>query len=106
MDVGAAHMHARVGLEDTYLGPRFMDMIRYCNQEFKKRDMLTWLYDEDRYPSGYAGGLVTKERKYRTQDVYKRQLFNLPRMSEKNQIKALSVGSGFPSAGTGNRVSD
>ena len=22
--------------------------------------MITWLYDEDRWPSGYAGGLVTK----------------------------------------------
>lgn len=67
MHMGGAHIHARVGLEDTYLGPRFMDMIRYCNQELKKRDMLTWLYDEDRFPSGCAGGLVTKERKYRTQ---------------------------------------
>ena len=27
--------------------------------------MLAWLYDEDRWPSGAAGGLVTTDRKYR-----------------------------------------
>lgn len=36
MHMGGAHIHARVGLEDTYLGPRFMDMIRYCNQGIQK----------------------------------------------------------------------
>ena len=28
-------------------------------------DMLAWLYDEDRWPSGAAGGLVTKDHRYR-----------------------------------------
>ena len=27
--------------------------------------MLAWLYDEDRWPSGAAGGIVTKDRNYR-----------------------------------------
>lgn len=27
--------------------------------------MLTWLYDEDRWPSGAGGGLVTRDHKYR-----------------------------------------
>ena len=27
--------------------------------------MLTWLYDEDRWPSGYGGGYVTKDSRYR-----------------------------------------
>lgn len=70
MHMGGAHLHARVGLEETYLGERFLDTVRFCHEEFKKRGMLTWLYDEDRWPSGYAGGLVTKDRKYRAQLIY------------------------------------
>ena len=31
----------------------------------KNEKMLAWLYDEDRWPSGAAGGLVTKDEKYR-----------------------------------------
>ena len=31
------------------------------NKKAKKEKMLAWLYDEDRWPSGTAGGLVTKE---------------------------------------------
>ena len=27
--------------------------------------MLAWLYDEDRWPSGFAGGLVTKDERFR-----------------------------------------
>ena len=30
-----------------------------------KEQMLCWLYDEDRWPSGFAGGLVTKDKQYR-----------------------------------------
>lgn len=70
MHMGGAHLHARVGLEEEYLGERFLDTVRFCHEEFKKRGMLTWLYDEDRWPSGYAGGLVTKDRKYRAQLIY------------------------------------
>ena len=67
MHMGGAHIHVRVGLEEEYLGEHFMDTIKFCHDEFCKRGMLTWLYDEDRYPSGTAGGLVTKDRKYRAQ---------------------------------------
>ena len=27
--------------------------------------MLSWLYDEDRWPSGFAGGIVTREKRFR-----------------------------------------
>ena len=29
------------------------------------KDMLAYLYDEDRWPSGFAGGFVTKDPQYR-----------------------------------------
>lgn len=65
MGMGGFHMHSRVGLDTEYLGPEFMEMVKSCNEKAKKEDMLCWLYDEDKWPSGFAGGYVTKEEKYR-----------------------------------------
>ena len=36
-----------------------MGYIRHCIDEAKDNQMLAWLYDEDRWPSGTAGGRVT-----------------------------------------------
>ena len=65
MGFGGFHMHSRSGMDNAYLGDEFMSLIRACTDKAKKEDMLAWLYDEDRWPSGAAGGLVTKEPKYR-----------------------------------------
>lgn len=65
MGFGGFHMHARCGLSTPYLGEGFMDLIKTCTQKAKDEDMLAWLYDEDRWPSGAAGGYVTKNPKYR-----------------------------------------
>ena len=64
MGFGGYHMHSRVGMASEYLGEEFMQMVSACVDEAKKQDMLAWLYDEDKWPSGYAGGLVTKDPKY------------------------------------------
>lgn len=65
MGFGGFHMHARGGLATKYLGKEFMDMIKACTQKAKDEKMLAWLYDEDRWPSGAAGGYVTKDPSYR-----------------------------------------
>lgn len=65
MGFGGAHMHVRTGMSTPYLSDEFMDLIKVCVDKAKREDMLAWLYDEDRWPSGAAGGLVTKEKKYR-----------------------------------------
>lgn len=59
MGLGGFHMHVRTGLTDSYLDEAFMDHIRHCVQTAKDENMLAWLYDEDRWPSGTAGGRVT-----------------------------------------------
>ncbi|UKI30456.1 MAG: hypothetical protein L6W00_21240 [Lentisphaeria bacterium] len=53
---GGFHMHARTGLATPYLGPEFMARVRDCVREARNSGMLAWLYDEDRWPSGAAGG--------------------------------------------------
>jgi len=65
MGFGGVHMHARSGLATEYLGEEFMDLVDSCVNKAKKEEMLAWLYDEDRWPSGFAGGLVTRDKQYR-----------------------------------------
>ncbi|MBN1555050.1 MAG: hypothetical protein JXA11_09905 [Phycisphaerae bacterium] len=65
MGLGGFFMHSRVGLGTKYLSEEWFDCIRACVDEAKKLGMEAWLYDEDRWPSGAAGGLVTKNPKYR-----------------------------------------
>ena len=66
MGMGGFHMHSRVGLATPYLGEAFLDMVRACNEKARENNMLSWLYDEDRWPSGAAGGRVTKDHRYRS----------------------------------------
>jgi len=65
MGFGGYFMHSRTGLETEYLGKEWFDLINSCADYGQERDMESWLYDEDRWPSGCAGGIVTREEKYR-----------------------------------------
>ena len=65
MGFGGAHMHVRSGMATPYLSEEYMGLIKACVEKCKKEEMLAWLYDEDRWPSGAAGGLVTKDKEYR-----------------------------------------
>lgn len=65
MGMGGFFMHSRVGLNTGYLGREWFDCVKACIDEARRQDMLAWLYDEDRWPSGAAGGLVTADEKYR-----------------------------------------
>lgn len=60
MGMGGFHVHVRVGLKNQYLSDEFLELVRFCNEKAKENGMLCWLYDEDRYSSGIAGGEVTK----------------------------------------------
>lgn len=65
MGMGGFHIHSRTGLAVNYLSGKFMNLVNFCNEKAKKEKMLCWLYDEDRWPSGFAGGYVTKDDTYR-----------------------------------------
>ena len=69
MGLGGFHMHVRTGLKNQYLSDQYMQLINDCVNKAKKEEMLAWLYDEDRWPSGAAGGLVTCEEKYRARSL-------------------------------------
>lgn len=65
MGFGGYFMHSRTGLETEYLGEEWFTLINKCAEYGDQKGMESWLYDEDRWPSGSAGGMVTKEEKYR-----------------------------------------
>ena len=69
MGFGGYFMHSRTGLATEYLSDEWFDDINACADAAEKEDMEAWLYDEDRWPSGSAGGIATKEIKYRMQYI-------------------------------------
>lgn len=63
--MGGYFMHSRTGLKTEYLGPEWFDCINACADAGEALGMESWLYDEDRWPSGSAGGLATREPRFR-----------------------------------------
>jgi hypothetical protein len=55
---GGFFLHAREGLVTPYMSEEWLNMIEVCVREAEKRGMYAWLYDEDKWPSGFAGGVV------------------------------------------------
>ena len=65
MGMGGFHIHPRTGLETAYMSGEYMDLVNYACERAKREGMYAYLYDEDRYPSGAAGGLVTEDLRFR-----------------------------------------
>jgi len=56
--IRAFMIHARKGLTVKYLSEEWFERVRLTIEEAAKLGMKLWLYDEDNWPSGYAGGRV------------------------------------------------
>lgn len=69
MGFGGFFMHSRTGLQTEYLGEEWFELINACADEAEKLGMEAWLYDEDRWPSGIAGGRVTENPEFRMKSV-------------------------------------
>lgn len=59
MGFGGFFMHSRTGLVTEYLGEEWFDLVNACADYAEEVGMEAWIYDEDRWPSGIAGGYVT-----------------------------------------------
>lgn len=51
-------MHVRTGLDTDYLGAEFMETVKLFMEYAASKNLLACLYDENRWPSGCAGGKV------------------------------------------------
>ena len=57
-DVKQVFVHPRPGLMTPYLSEDWFALWRVALDEARKLDMNVWIYDENSYPSGFAGGWV------------------------------------------------
>lgn len=69
MGLGGFFMHARVGLNTPFLSDEWFKLVKNCIDDAEKLGITAYLYDEDRWPSGSAGGMVTKNKEYRIQAI-------------------------------------
>ncbi len=56
--LSGAFFHGRAGLVSEYLGSDWFESVEAALEAARETDGLLWLYDEDLYPSGNAGGMV------------------------------------------------
>ncbi|MBQ8606523.1 MAG: hypothetical protein IJ408_07265 [Clostridia bacterium] len=91
MGLGGFHMHSRTGLATPYLSDEFMEMVKTCCDKAESEGMLAWLYDEDRWSSGPAGGIVTKKKEFR-----RKRLELFPEDKGWNTPKEAALPEGVP----------
>lgn len=56
--IGGVFIHPRPGLITEYLSERWFALVRHTVESARRLGMQVWLYDENSYPSGFAGGHV------------------------------------------------
>jgi len=55
--------HSRIGLVTKYLSEDWFKCVKEVAKYSKKKNVPFYLYDEDRWPSGFAGGKVNRKKK-------------------------------------------
>ncbi|MDR1339734.1 MAG: hypothetical protein LBK58_06765 [Prevotellaceae bacterium] len=58
---GGVFIHPRPGLVTEYISDEWYELFRYTLDRGKELDMNVWIYDENSYPSGFAGGHLPAE---------------------------------------------
>ena len=70
--IGGFFMHARGGLRTSYMSEEWMQCVDACVETAKELGMQAWIYDENGWPSGFAGGkLLEKEENRDAHITYK-----------------------------------
>ncbi len=70
--IGGFFMHARGGLRTPYMSEEWMQCVDACVEAAKRQGMQAWMYDENGWPSGFAGGkLLEKEENRDCHITYK-----------------------------------
>jgi len=59
---GGFFIHSRTGLRTKYMGEEWMRVIRRAVETARDMKIECWLYDEDKWPSGFGGGATTEDK--------------------------------------------
>ena len=64
-DVGCGGfiIHARTGLKTEYLSEEWFSLVSFCLQRAKELHLNVWIYDDNGWPSGFAGGKLLQDKK-------------------------------------------
>ncbi len=88
--IGGFMMHARGGLLTEYMGDEWFDNITTAIDEASLRGMHPWVYDENGWPSGFAGGRVTE-----LGIDYWQKILHMRPAEEKKHEHSISVKDGY-----------
>lgn len=86
--MGGFFMHSREGLETEYLGKEWMKCIKAVVEVSRKIGMNAWLYDEDRWPSGFAGGRVPSQG-----DKYRAKALGMEKVTKERKLTGKELAS-------------
>jgi hypothetical protein len=78
---GGVIIHARPGLITEYLSEEWYNLFKYAQIRGKELGLNVWIYDENSYPTGFAGGLVSDqmpEASNQGQMLYMKEVTQLP----------------------------
>lgn len=59
---GGYFMHARGGLTTEYLSEKWFECVETCLEQGDACNMESWAYDENGWPSGFAGGILLEDK--------------------------------------------
>lgn len=72
---GGAFVHSRIGLTTPYLGEDWFKAVDATLEACEEEGLLVWLYDEDKWPSGYSGGTVPlADERFRAKSLIARKV--------------------------------
>ncbi len=91
--IGGFFIHSREGLETEYLSDEWMRAVSFSVDKAKEIGLEAWIYDEDKWPSGSAGGLVS----HKNEKAYTAKAITFQRMSlqEAKNLKPV-IGQNHP----------
>src|SRR4051794_4444821 len=70
---GGGFIHSRVGLITPYLGEEWFEAADAAIASCRQHGLKVWLYDEDKWPSGFSGGSVPlADESYRMKALFAR----------------------------------
>ncbi len=96
--IRAFFIHPRPGMITPYLSDRWFELCRYTVDKAKQLGMVAWLYDENSYPSGFAGGHVPAqmpESWNEGQSLILQKLTEFPADASKFKIILKKAGGAF-----------
>lgn len=92
---GGVFVHPRPGLVTEYLSPRWFELWRHAARRCAARGIACHIYDENSFPSGFAGGHVVAAEPWRAARILRCTLLESPRPPE-----GVLAGCADPAYGT------